>query len=51
MTEITGINYCITHGGLLIDGLTDDECTYEEEDKADNDAPCVAHCLFVGGPA
>jgi len=42
--EVDGVEYCVVHGGLLIEGLNeDDRCTYEE---TESDEPCTATPLF-----
>jgi hypothetical protein len=46
MTEVEGVEYCRTHGGLIIEGETDDECQYRCTESA---AKCLGVALFAAG--
>jgi hypothetical protein len=42
--EVAGIEYCATHGGIMVECATDDDrCQYEE---IESDKPCRGVSLF-----
>jgi hypothetical protein len=46
MTEVEGVEYCRIHGGLIIEGETDDECQYG---YVESSAKCLGVALFAAG--
>jgi hypothetical protein len=45
--EVAGIEYCASHGGIMVECATDDDrCQYEE---IESDEPCRGVSLFYRG--